>query len=88
MVPQDAGRGLRGSKIVAITPSDNTEYDPPLVGLMVGTSGTIVVTNALDDSDATIPAGVAAAGAQIPLPRIKKVKSTGTTATGLVGYVE
>ncbi len=88
MVPQDAGRGLRGKKLVSITPSDSTEYDPPLIGLMIGTGGTVVVVNALDDSEVTIPAGVAATGAWIPLPRIKQVKSSGTSATDLVGFVE
>jgi hypothetical protein len=66
---------------VAITPSDSTLYTPRLRSLYVGTTGDVAVTGA-DGEDVTfknVPAG-----AILPI-RCYKVKSTGTTASNIVG---
>lgn len=65
---------------VAISPSDSNALTFNIKGIYVGTGGSIVMTGA-DDEDATF-ANVGD-GAILPCnPR--KVKSTGTTASGLI----
>lgn len=65
----------------AITKSDSTTYDPPLRGLFVGGAGDVVLTDLAGvDASYTVPAG-----AIIDWLIITKVKSTGTTATLMVG---
>jgi hypothetical protein len=70
---------LIGSDAVAITPADATFVD--LIGVFVGGAGNLTVTTA-SGNDCTFT-GVPA-GAQLALGIIK-VKSTGTTATNIVG---
>lgn len=68
--------------IVAVTPSDVTTYDPPLLGVRVGTTaGNVKVVS--NGATVTIP-GVAVAET-IP-GKITKVFSTDTTAAGITGW--
>lgn len=69
-----------GSKLVAVTPNDTTEFEV-CRALYVGGSGTVVLT-AEDDTASVTLAGVGA-GTILPV-RAKLVKSTGTTATSIV----
>jgi hypothetical protein len=70
---------LIGSDAAAITPSDTAFVD--LIGVYVGTTGNLTVTTAAgnDVTFSSVPAG-----AQIALGMVK-VKSTGTTASNIVG---
>lgn len=69
---------LINSGFVAITPSDTAFVD--LVGLVVGGAGSVNVVDGLGVTTAiTVVAGQTLPG------RIVQVKSTGTTATNLVG---
>lgn len=68
---------------VAITPSDDTTYNPPLRKLWVGVTGHIAVqlsgmSTALTLSN--VPVGM------LDDLRISKVMATGTTATTMVGF--
>lgn len=68
--------------VVAITPSDSTVFDPPLVALRVGTTtGDIKVRS--NGTDVVIVA--VQVGETIKAP-ISKVYSTGTTAVGINGF--
>jgi hypothetical protein len=68
---------------VAITPDDNTDLARGATrGLYIGGGGDVTVIMA-DDSAAVTLAGLVA-GVVHPL-RVKRVKATGTTATGIVG---
>lgn len=67
------------SGIVAITPSDTAPVN--LVGLSVGGAGTVTVVDSLGNTTT-----ITAVAGQTICCRIIQVKSSGTTATGLVGY--
>jgi len=67
--------------IIAITKSDATTYDPPLLGIRCGGAGNVKVVS--NGSDVTINSVVA--GETIP-GRITKVYSTDTTATNITGW--
>lgn len=74
---------VRGTKLVSITKSDSTEYDPPLEALWVGVTGDVAILAAGDSTAVTIsnvPVGLALQGVQIT-----KVMSTNTTADELIG---
>jgi len=75
--------GVRVTKAVTVTPSDATEYDPPLEALWVDTAGTLVLTLEHDSSSKTIT--VANDGYELRGYRIKKVGAS-STATGLIGF--
>jgi hypothetical protein len=64
----------------AVTPSDATAVD--FYGLYIGGAGNLVVTTGAGN-DVTFSS--VQAGAIFPL-RVVKVKSTGTTATNIVGF--
>lgn len=66
---------------VAITPSDTALLDPPPIGFMVGGAGNIVVET-IGGQALTITA--AAVNTVYPF-KIRRVRSTGTTATAIVG---
>jgi len=68
--------------ITSITPDDNNDLSPWVQGISCNVAGNITVTDARGKKS-TI--GIIA-GFIYPV-RIKRVWSTGTTATGLHGYV-
>lgn len=76
----DAGPGLG---CFAITPSDSANFTYLVRAIYVGTTGDVVVVNAQDDSTAvkftSVPAGTI-----LPV-KTKRVNSTNTTASNLVG---
>lgn len=70
-------------KVFAVTPHNSTNFTKEVRMLYVGVGGNIVVVN-LDDSTTTfinVPGGT-----HIGPFFIKRVNSTSTTATSLVGY--
>lgn len=69
-------------KAVAITPSDSTEYNPPLRSVYIGGAGNLAVVLA-EDSSAVTFTGLTV-GIWHPM-EVKKVMSTSTTATAVVG---
>lgn len=71
-----------GERATAITPSDSADLTNPTRGLYVGASGDVSVI-LVGDSAAVTFTGLAA-GIVHPL-RVKRVRSTGTTATDIVG---
>lgn len=71
------------TKIVAVTKSDSTVYDPPLRGLWIGGAGNVAIV-AFGDTDPQVLAG-ASAGQIIP-GMISKVMSTDTTTTLMKGF--
>lgn len=66
----------------SITPSDTNKLANTLIGLYAGASGDVAVVT---DTGATITLVGLAAGVFHPCPGVVQVKTTGTTATGLVG---
>jgi hypothetical protein len=65
---------------VAVSPNNTTQVD--FVGLYIGVAGDVTVTGG-DGVDVTFP-GVPA-GKDIPM-LVTRVKSSGTTASSIVGY--
>lgn len=69
----------------AITPSDSAELDPKPRGIYVGGAGTVVATMLTKSGTSTNDVSfICQAGAILPI-RPSKIKSTGTTATSIVG---
>lgn len=69
--------------VKTITPSDTVELSPAALGLYVGVTGDVKVTD-IDGNVATfvnVPAGTLLSGFQISL-----VWATGTTATNIVAH--
>lgn len=67
--------------LVNITPSDSADLTDALRMLIVGVGGDVKITDTRDVTDVfTLEAG------NYPV-RVKRVWSTGTTATGLVGVI-
>lgn len=67
---------------IEITPSDSTTYDPPLLGLRVGTTaGDISVVS--NGSTVVIPAWQLYESLNMT---VTKVNATGTTAVGITGF--
>lgn len=73
---------LPAASAVAITPSDSVDLETPTRGLYVGAAGNVKV-DMVDNGTAIVFTGLAA-GVIHPI-RCKRVYSTGTSATGLVG---
>lgn len=67
-----------------ITPHDTNLLTYFTRGISFASDGALAVVM-MDGSDFIIPSGALQAGCIHPL-RIKQVKATGTTATGIVGY--
>jgi hypothetical protein len=71
-----------GRAAVAITPNNSTDLAVETRGLYVGAAGDVAVI--LADDSAAVTFTALAAGIVHPLA-VKRVKVTGTTATGIVG---
>lgn len=69
-------------RMVEITKSDSTSYDPPIMLLRVGSAGNVAVQD-LEGNSITISA--VAAGEYIPGPFLK-IMSTNTTASSFTGW--
>ena len=65
-----------------LTKSDTVDADPPFAGLYIGTGGTVVVIdiNGVSATYANVPNAY-----QLPVAG-KRVMSTGTTASNIVGW--
>lgn len=68
--------------IVSVTPDDNNDLAVPSRGILVSVAGTIAVTD-INGNDVTLTATQIVAGTIYPL-QIKRIKSTGTSATGIL----
>lgn len=79
--PNALGRPARGG--FAITKSNTVDFDDPTQAIYVGTTGDVAVVG-IDDSVVTY-VGVPA-GAILPV-QAKRVNSTNTTASNLVGML-
>jgi hypothetical protein len=64
----------------AITPADLTDFDSPARAVYCGGSGNIVVVTTAGDQVA-----IPAVAGNIYIVHVARVRSTGTTATALVG---
>lgn len=73
---------LTGSQVAAITPDDIARFGAPFDALWIGGAGNVAIVADGDTAAVTIVG--AAAGSIIPV-RVKKVMSTNTTATSIVG---
>lgn len=69
------------SRYFAITPSNSTDFDYNTRAIYVGSSGNLV---AVDDAGTTCTFSNVPAGTILPI-RAKRVNSTNTTASNLVG---
>jgi len=67
-----------------VTPSDTDELQSVTRGVSLAVAGALAVVTFGGES-LTVPSGALAAG-QIHRLRVRQVKSTGTTATGVVAY--
>lgn len=86
MIMRGAVEKLVGAtQILLITTSDSTEYDPPLRAISIGTAGTLAVVTTADPNAVTIPANCLATGQQ-HFGQFKKIMTTGTTASEIVGW--
>lgn len=81
----DHARGLDApaDHAFAITPSDGTDLSEITRALYVGTGGDLSLITA---SGATVSLPNVQSGSVLPL-RCRRVRATGTSATGLVGLV-
>lgn len=73
------------SRCFLITPHATNELAYVTRGISFGTAGALEVVLEGDTNSVVIPSGALAAGVIHPL-RVKRVVSTGTTASGIVGY--
>ena len=71
--------------VTLVTKSDTTTYDPPLLGISIGTAGNLAVIMSDDTAAVTIPANALAIGVQHSMS-VTKVMSTNTTAAEIVGW--
>lgn len=69
--------------LLDVSPSDTADLPSLLRGFMVRTSGDVAVVM-FDGSEGVIP--MVQPGSQI-VARIRRVRATGTTATGIVGFL-
>jgi hypothetical protein len=77
-----AAKVTSASYVIAVTPSDATVYDPPLIALRVGTTaGDVSVVS----NGATVVIPAMQAGESLAM-EVTKVLATGTTATGITGW--
>lgn len=72
------------TKVFVITPNDSTDLTQRTRAISFAGAGALVVIDA-EANTVTIPSGALAAGVMHPLS-VTRVFSTGTAATGIVGY--
>jgi hypothetical protein len=77
------GQPLQWKRSAAITKSDVTVYDPPLDGFLVTVAGDVTV-HMIGDGAGTYRTFPVLANVQYAMC-VDKVRSTGTTATGIIG---
>jgi hypothetical protein len=77
-------RIIPAEKLVTVTKSDATLYNPPLRALYVGVSGNVAI---VDKAGSTIVLVSLAAGVFHPVCAVQ-VLATNTTATNIVGVYE
>jgi hypothetical protein len=77
------GRGTSANSSVSVTKSDSKNLDRPLRGLYVGGAGDISVQTT--DDRAVVFKAVAVG--PLDTGPVKRINSTGTTATDIVGFV-
>lgn len=82
-VDEVTGASVAASATGEITKSDTTVYSPPLKAIWATGAG--VITVMLADDTTSVIALTVAANERITFLRVKKVMSTGTTATGISG---
>jgi hypothetical protein len=70
-----------GGEFFAITPSNSVDFTLPTRGVYVGVTGDVV---AVDLQDNAVTFTAVQAGCILPI-RAKRINSTDTSATGLVG---
>jgi len=70
--------------LMAITPSDSADLSSVVRDIRVGGDGTVTVITA---AGAEIAFAGCVAGERLGPFFVSRVKATGTTATGLVGYI-
>ena len=68
-----------------VTPHDSNELSEVTRAISFGTAGTLKITTE-DGTDITIPSGALAVGIMHPIGA-RRIWSTGTTVTNIVGYV-
>lgn len=82
--PDDPANTLKPNldSAVAVTASDSTVYDPPLLSLWVGSTGDVAVRMSGSQNAVTF----ASVGSGVLLKMsVDKVLSTGTTASDIIG---
>lgn len=82
-MPNSSGESPSASAF-AITPSDSVDLTKAIRGIYIGGAGNLSVI--LEDDSVEVTLTGVVAGSIYPL-RAKRVRSTGTTATSLIGLV-
>lgn len=88
-MPIDLYRNLEGTasgpatRLRAVSPHDDNDLEYVASGLFIGGAGTIAVIARNDASPVTL---TVQAGQLLPI-RAKRVRATGTTATGIVALI-
>lgn len=75
--------GGSAEEVFTITPSDTVNFDTVVRGVYVGGAGNVV---AISPSGAVVAFTAVPAGTVLPI-RAKRINSTSTTATAMVGLV-
>lgn len=71
--------------VFLITPDDDTDLDFVTRAISFAGAGALEVIMADDSAAVIVPDGALSAGILHPI-RVKRVRATGTTATGIVGW--
>ena len=75
---------LPAERLIPITKSDTTVYDPPLRGIWVGTAGDIaIVARGSEETPVTIPN--VQDGTVLPITAVK-IMASNTSASDIVGF--
>lgn len=73
-----------GYNLIAVTPSDATVFSPAVRQLYIGTAGNVTVET---DQGSTVTFVSVLGGTYLGPFFIKKIKSTGTTASNIVAFI-